>query len=154
MKSLKKSENKTQDKYKPSYCAELYKYMSAGLSDNQVMAHWGISRGTFYRWIKEKPELKEAHERGKVQFDAKHEEIGVQGMLKQQDIDYQFWRDLGKYRHGWKDTSSGGTTNTQINIENMNNFLNEQTNEELLEYIKSQMTKHPELNRIIEHDDI
>ena len=115
------------------------------------MAQWGISRSTFYRWIKEMPELKEAHEMGKVAFDAIHEDLGRQGMLKQTDVDYQFWRDLGKYRHGWAEKPSAATTNTQINIDTMN-VLSEQTNEELLEFIKSQMEKHPELQNIIEHE--
>lgn len=136
-------------KYEPRHCVELYKKMAAGLSDTEVMAQWGVSRSTFYRWIKEIPELKEAHERGKVAFDAIHEDLGRQGMLKQTDIDYQFWRDLGKYRHGWAEKPSAATTNTQINIDTMN-VLNEQTNEELLEYIKSQMERLPELGNIID----
>lgn len=136
-------------KYEPEHCVELYKKMAAGLSDTEVMAAWGVSRSTFYRWIKEVPELKEAHERGKVAFDAIHEDLGRQGMLKLSDVDYQFWRDLGKYRHGWAEKPSAATTNTQINIDTMN-VLNEQTNEELLAFIKSQMEKHPELSHIIE----
>ncbi len=139
-------------KYEQKYCTDIYKKMAAGLSDTQVMAQWGISRSTFYRWMKEVPELKEAQERGKVAFDAIHENYGLQGMMKTADIDYQFWRDLGKYRHGWAEKPSAATTNTQINIDTMN-VLNEQTNEELLIYIKSQMEKHPELTNIIEHED-
>ena len=142
-------------KYEPKHCVELTKKMAAGLSDTEVMAQWGISRSTFYRWLKEIPELKEAHETGKVMFDAIHEDLGRQGMLKQTDIDYQFWRDLGKYRHGWTDKAMvmgpGSTYNTQINIDQMN-VLNEQTNEELLNFIKSQMEKHPELFNILEGD--
>ena len=125
--------------------------MAAGLSDTEVMAQWGISRSTFYRWLKEIPELKEAHEIGKVMFDSIHEDLGRQGMLKTADIDYQFWRDLGKYRHGWADKQSVSTSNTQINIDTMN-VLNEQTNEELLAYIKSQMERHPELIKVIEQE--
>lgn len=136
-------------KHDPKNCTDLYKKMAAGLSDTEVMAQWGVSRSTFYRWIKEIPELKEAHERGKVAFDAIHEDLGRQGMMKQADIDYQFWRDLGKYRHGWAEKPSAATTNTQINIDTMN-VLNEQTNEELLAYIKSQMEKIPELGNIID----
>lgn len=139
-------------KYEPKLCVDLTKKMAAGLSDTEVMAQWGISRGTFYRWIKEQPELKEAHDTGKVMFDAIHEDLGRQGMLKQTDIDYQFWRDLGKYRHGWSEKPSASTTNTQINIDTMN-ILNEQTNEELLMYIKSQMERHPELLNVIEHQE-
>jgi hypothetical protein len=135
------------DKYEDKYCVDIYKNMAAGLSDTQVMAKWDISRSTFYRWMKEHPELKEAQERGKVAFDAIHESLGVQGMMKTTDIDYQFWRDLGKYRHGWAEKQSAATMNTQINIDTMN-VLNEQTNEELLEYIKGQMEKLPELKQL------
>ncbi len=141
-----------KDKYDPKFCVDIYKKMAAGLSDTQVMAQWGISRSTFYRWEKEHPELKEAKEKGKVAFDAIHEDLGVQGMLKQSDVDYQFWRDLGKYRHGWAEKSSVATANTQINIDTMN-VLNDQTNEELLVYIKSKLEEIPELSRIIEHED-
>lgn len=140
-------------KYEPKYCVELTKKMASGMSDTEVMAQWGISRSTFYRWIKEIPELKEAHETGKVMFDAIHEDLGRQGMLKTADIDYQFWRDLGKYRHGWTEKTTGVTTNTQINIDTMN-VLNEQTNEELIMYIKSQMERHPELSNVIEGEFI
>lgn len=144
--------SKLPEKYKSNYPAEIYKKMAAGLSDTEVMAMWGISRSTFYRWIKEIPELKEAHEQGKVQFDAIHEDLGRQGMLKTAEVDYQFWRDLGKYRHGWTEKPSQATSNTQINIDTMN-VLNEQSNEELLSYIKSQMEQNPELAKIIEHDE-
>jgi hypothetical protein len=126
--------------------------MASGCSDTEVMAKWGVSRGSFYRWLKEYPELKEAHDVGKVMFDAIHEQIGVEGMLKQRDIEYQFWRDLGKYRHGWADKPSAATTNTQINIDTMN-VLNQQTNEELLMFIKTQLEANPELHKVIEHNE-
>lgn len=135
-------------KYEPKHCVDLTKQMAAGQSDTEVMAKWGISRSTFYRWLKEFPELKEAHETGKVMFDSIHENLGRQGMLKTMDIDYQFWRDLGKFRHGWVDKGTTATNNTQINIDTMN-VLNQQTNEELLEYIKDNMSKHPELSGVV-----
>ena len=136
-------------KYEPKCCVELTKKMAAGLSDTEVMAQWGVSRSTFYRWLKEHTELKDAHETGKVMFDAIHEDLGRQGMLKLADIDYQFWRDLGKYRHGWSEKPSTATTNTQINIDTMN-VLSDQTNEELLMFIKSKMEEMPELLNIID----
>ena len=138
------------DKYNPKYCTEAFKFMSAGLSETQVMAQLDVSRSTFYRWKKEHPEFKEAVDRGSVQFDARHEKLGEQGMLKEIDIDYQFWRDLGKYRNGWTDKSVPGiTNNTQINIDQMN-VLNEQSNEELLIYIKNKLNELPELSNIID----
>lgn len=139
-----------QSEYKPQYCAEVYKIMAGGASETKAIAMLETSRSTFYRWKKEYPEFKEACDKGKVLFDAHHEDLGVQGMMKTMDIDYQFWRDLGKYRNGWTDkTTAGVTNNTQINIDQMN-VLNDQSNEELLAYIKSQMEKHPELSNIIE----
>lgn len=133
-------------KYKSKHCVDIYKQMAAGLSDTEVMAKWGISRSTFYRWKKEHPEFEEAHGQGKVQFDANHEKLGMEGMLGTKEVDYQFWRDLGKFRHGWTE-KTGNTTNTQINI------FNEQSDDELLAYIKSKMEEHPELGRIIEHEE-
>lgn len=137
--------------YKPELCATAYKFMSAGLSETQTIAQLDVSRATFYKWKKEHPEFKEAVERGAVKFDAQHEDLGVKGMMKAMDIDYQFWRDLGKYRNGWSEKPSTATTNTQINIDTMN-VLNDMSNEELLALIKDKMSEHPELGRIIEHD--
>ena len=135
-------------------CTDVYKYMAGGMSETQAIAALGTSRSTFYRWKKEHPEFAEAVDRGKVLFDAHHEELGIHGMMKTMDIDYQFWRDLGKYRNGWTDKSAGGiTNNTQINIDQMN-VLNDQSNEELLAYIKSQMERHPEVQQIIEGEII
>lgn len=124
-----------RSKYDPKLCTDLTKLMAAGNSDTQVIAQWGISRDTFYRWLREHEELKEAHEVGKVMFDAIHEKLGVEGMLKTADIDYQFWRDLGKFRNKWTDKSETSTNNTQINI----NFLQQQTNQELIEYIQENL---------------
>lgn len=123
--------------------------MAAGLTDTEVIAKWGISRSTFYRWKKEYPEFKEASEIGKNLYDSNMISLGRQGMLKMIDMDYRYWKDLSKNVHGLEDPKQLATNNTQINIEQMN-VLNEQSNEELLMYIKSQMEKHPELQHIIE----
>jgi hypothetical protein len=139
------------DKYKPAFCVDLYKEMAAGKSDTQVMAKWGISRSTFYRWEKEHPEFKEAKEKGKVAFDAIHESLGIQGMLKTSDIDYQFWRDLGKFRHGW--TEKTPTSGNTINIDTMN-VLNNQTNDELLLFIKNKLEELPELRTLNVLEDL
>jgi len=139
-----------QSEYKPEYCAEVYKIMAGGSSETKAIALLGTARSTFYRWKKEHPEFAEACDKGKVVFDAHHEDLGVQGMMKTMDIDYQFWRDLGKYRNGWTDkTATGITNNTQINIDQMN-VLNDQSNEELLAFIRSQLEQNPELQYIIE----
>ena len=137
-----------QSDYDSKYCAEATKIMSAGLTETECIAQLGKSRSTFYRWKKEFPEFKEALDRGKVLYDSNMIALGRQGMLKTMDLDYRYWKDLSKNVHELKDPQTS-THNTQINIDQMN-VLNEQTNEELLMYIKSQMEKHPELSHIIE----
>lgn len=128
-----------QTQYSPKLCAEVAKLMAAGFSDTQVFAQWNISKDTFYRWKREHEDFKEACDIGKAKFDAKHEELGVLGMMKAADIDYQFWRDLGKFRNGWTEKAPAGSThNTQINIDKMN-ILHQQSNAELLEYIKDNL---------------
>lgn len=135
------------EKYDPKYCVEITKKMAAGLTDTEVMASWGISRGTFYRWKKEHPEFNEAADIGKNMYGANMIGLGREGMLKTRDLDYRYWKDLSKNVPGLADVTN--TNNTQINIDTMN-VLNEQTNEELLLFIKSQMEKHPELQNVIE----
>lgn len=143
-----------QSDYDPKYCAEVYKIMAGGCSETKAIALLGTSRSTFYRWKKEHPDFAEACDRGKVQFDAHVEDLGVHGMMKTMDIDYQFYRDLAKYRNGWTDKPAQGiTNNTQINIDQMN-VLNNQSNEELVMFIKSQIEQHPELQQIIEGEII
>lgn len=136
--------------YHPKRCLEITKEMASGKSDTEVIAQWGIARSTFYKWKKDHPEFAEAHDIGKTMFEAIHVDLGTRAMKKEIELDYQYWRDLGKYCHGWADKPVS-TNNTQINIEQMN-VLNEQSNEELLMYIKDNLTKHPELGRILEHD--
>jgi len=110
--------NNKGQKYTDKLPAELTKLKAAGMSDVQVYAGWGISKDTFYRWKKEYPQFKEACDIGEGMFQKIHEDLGVAGMMKHMDIDYNFWRDLGKFRHGWSDKASG-TSNTQINIDSI-----------------------------------
>jgi hypothetical protein len=138
--------------YNPKYCAEVTKLMAAGLTETEVIAKLGKARSTFYRWKKEFPEFAEALELGRDLYGANMIQLGREGMNKTKDIDYRFWKDLSKNVHELKDpvsTNTGNTNNIQIN-----NYLNEQSNEELLAYIKNQMETHPELTRVIEGEII
>ena len=137
------------EKYSPKYCVEITKQMAAGTTDTEVIAKWGISRGTFYLWKKEHPEFNEAANIGKNMYDANMISLGRSGMMKDIDMDYRYWKDLSKHVHGLEDVKAIGTNNTQINIDTMN-VLNDQSNEELIMFIRDQMEKHPELVHVIE----
>lgn len=138
---------KSLSKFNSKHCTEIFKQMAAGCTDTEAMAKLGISRGTFYRWKKEHPEFAEAHDRGIVQYEASMDRLGRAGMLKEEDIDFQFWKELNRMNHSRAEKISQGTTNnTQINI------FNDKTDEELIGYIKSQLEQHPEIGRIIDVD--
>lgn len=137
------------DKYHSKYCAAITKYMSAGLTDTEVMSKWDISRATFYRWKKEHPEFAEAADRGKVRYDAYQDDLGRKAMLKEIELEYPYWRDLNRFHRGLGAATPTSSSGTQINIDTMN-VLNQQTNEELLIYIKSKLEEMPELVNVIE----
>lgn len=134
-----------QTEYSPKLCAEIAKLMAAGMSNVQVMAMWGVSKKTFYAWKRNHEEFAEAADIGENMFNAQHEKLGVEGMLKTRDIDYNFWKDLGKFRNGWSEKERASiNNNTQINIDSINIFK-EQSDEELIEYIKSNIAELPEV---------
>lgn len=139
---------KGKTEYTPKLCTEITKLMASGFSDVQVRAEWIISKDTFYRWLRTHEEFKEAHDIGKDMFDSMHEQLGVEGMLNVRDIDYQFWRDLGKFRNGWVDKSAQQAgNNTQINIDNVN-ILQQQSNEELITFINTNLEELSEFTDV------
>ena len=54
-------------KFHPKNLIEL---MSQGLFNVQIYAAWDVGKDTFYRWIRENPELDEAYQRGLPKCEA------------------------------------------------------------------------------------
>lgn len=139
--------------FKKYYVNKIAQETALGKSDSQIIKDWGIARSTFYEWKKNHPEFLEAYDLGKGLAESNHIELGRLAMTKQLDLDYQFWRDIGKHLYKINNQpTAGGTNNTQINIDNMN-VLQNQSNEELLSYIKNKLEENPELQHIIEHNE-
>lgn len=70
-------------KYDASKVEEIQKLMAAGRSNAQICAEWKISERTFYRWLEDKKEFKEAYEEALPQCQAYWESMGEAGMLGQ-----------------------------------------------------------------------
>lgn len=142
-----------ETKYSPERCRQITTMMAAGMSQVEARAAMEVSKTTFHRWRKEYPEFQEAYELGKDLAEQNHISLGKSAMMGDIKVDFKFWKELGKYCHGWTDKSGGGATNnTQINIDQMN-VLQDKSNEELIDYIKSVTKEYPELGQIIEHED-
>lgn len=133
--------------YNSKYCAEIFKLMAAGFTDTQVYAKWGICKDTFYKWKRERPEFLEAHQQGSAQYEAYLDAKGRAGMLKEEDIDFQFWKELCKYKLGRSDKA------TPTTVTNNTLILQNQSNDDLIEFIKNNLEQVPELSHIIEHND-
>lgn len=151
LKPSKKSLTKTRkvgrpSEYYPERCVELLALMKNGAKDSEIYAKWGISKVTFYEWLRTHEDLKKSHEIGLELCEAKWEELGKQGMLKESDIDFKFWIAFMNRKFGWhRDSSTTGTqNNTQINIGNIN-VLEGHSKDELIEYIQNQLKNIPEI---------
>jgi len=131
--------------YYPERCVELLALMKNGAKDSEIYAKWGISKVTFYEWLRSHEELKQAHEVGLELCEAKWEELGKQGMLKESDIDFKFWIAFMNRKFGWhRDSAGSNTQNTQINIGNIN-VLEGHSKDELITYIQDQLKNLPEI---------
>lgn len=141
-------------KYKNSYPDELVRLMSEGKLDIQVYAAWDISKDTFYRWLNEKPELKEAHNIGMVKCEAVYIDKAQKSMDKGDDKGFKYYISLMNNKFGWEKGSKGDTTN-HIQIGNMN-VLQQKSRDDLLGYVKDLMHKHSDVIdiKLIEDTDV
>lgn len=123
-------------KYKDTYPAEMLDMMANGYKDSWIFAEWKICKDTFYRWLKEYPELKEAHDQGMPLCEVWWEKKGVDLMAAGDNKAFNYWIAFMNRKFGWS-RNNGGSGDTQTNIQiNQMNVINQQTREELLDSIK------------------
>lgn len=134
-------------KYKDTYPEELIKLMSEGKLNCQVFSAWGIHKDTFYQWMYDHPELKEAYEIGKPQCESWWIDWGMKGMQGLvPKFNFNTWVAFMNNKFGWVpgNKQPGEATNQTINIGNLN-VLQNQNNTQLLEYIKTMSIKHKDI---------
>lgn len=130
-----------EPEFKESHPQELINMMSKGMLDYEVCAEWGISRDTFSRWLKEKENLKFAYEIGYLKCFQWWFGEGKKRFAEKTDKGFKFWQvmmtkfsDLGFGR----ETNQSGTS---VNIHNLNVLQSSNSEQELLESIKSNFLK-------------
>lgn len=104
--------------YKETYPDDLITKMADGQFDYEIYADWDISKDTFYRWLREYPDLKEAYDIGMAKCLKWWTTIGKQRCLQEVDKGFKYWVAIMNNKFGWgKEEGSRGTVNnTQINI--------------------------------------
>jgi len=129
-------------KYNDERPAQVIEMMSKGLLDCHICAQWGISRETFYEWVRTKPEFKAAYEEGIAKAEAKFLQFAMERMEAGDDKGYKYWISIMNNKFGssgWaRDNKGGDTKNTQININNMN-VIQSKSDQELIEFIQNKL---------------
>ena len=90
--------------YDPGMCEDAVKYYKRGFNDIQVSVAINVGKRSFERWIKEKPEFKEAVMQGREMAEAHWHGIGqggAEGFLK---TNAAIWYGVMRNRYGWVDT--------------------------------------------------
>ncbi len=129
--------------YNPAYHPEeLLKRMEAGKLNIEIIAEFDISEKTFYKWIKDHEEFKEAYERGLPKAHAAWIQKGQHYMEAEKDKPFRYWIGIMNNKFGWAQDAkagaqqTGGTTN--IYIDKMN-VLQSKNKDELLDIIAQKL---------------
>ena len=114
-------------KFKPEMITELSELMAAGRSNVQICAKWDISEDTFYRWMKDKKELKAAFDTALPKCQAYWETMGEAGMMGQiQKFNPTLYLAFMNNKfNGWA-REKKEETGTHINIESIQILQNVQ----------------------------
>jgi hypothetical protein len=133
-------------KYQTNMPTKLVQLMADGKLDYQVCALWDISRDTFYRWINEKSEFKDAYEIGLPKCEAWWTEWGMKGMKGEiKGFSFNAWIAFMNNKFKWaKNTQLEQQGTTNISIGNMN-VLNQMSRESLIKDVQSLLEIHKDV---------
>lgn len=124
--------------YNETYCDNLIEEMSQGKLNIEVIAKWGISKKTFYRWVEKYPDLHDAYEIGLVHCEAWWVKFGRECAIRGDDKGFKYFISIMNNKFAWGKDDAKGTTNQTINISNMN-VLATKTETELLEILNNKL---------------
>ncbi len=127
--------------YQEIYPEDLINKMSQGLFDYEIYADWNISKDTFYRWLREYPDLKEAYEIGFAKCLKWWTTVGKKRCMALEDKGFKYWISIMNNKFGWgkEDARSSVTNNTQINVSGSVTVLQSKTDQELIETLTNNL---------------
>lgn len=109
-----------RSKYRPEMCEALPGMFSEGEDVSVILVQLGISRATFYKWVKQHPAFKEAYEMAKEHSKAYCTQVGwdlVHGRVKASGTGA--WIFMMKNKFQWQDRVEVDTTTDKKSIEEM-----------------------------------
>ena len=109
----------TPYKYKKQFAEDLPKMFRNGESVAEVCVQLGVSRDSFYYWVNNYPEFKEAYDLGKLHSEAWWSKLGRAGALGERKIQPAVWVFTMKNKFGWRDQpepDSSESAGQELNI--------------------------------------
>lgn len=129
-------------KFVPEHVLLIQDLMAKGYWDYELAATMDISRDTFYRWLRENDEFKQAFEDGKSKRAMFWSQLGRNAVLTDnKKFPFQTWIAFMNNQmqdFGWGTGDKQGNT-TNINIQNMNVLQNKDSSE-LLEMLQNKIS--------------
>lgn len=129
-------------KFNPDMIKTMLDAKDQGASDAQVMKILGVCRDTFYRWIRENPAFKDAHEYAKVAEEVHWDRVGEFGIMNPKAVNGPLYVAYMKMRFKkWQDSSTPASAGNSINIGNLTvNNLKTLSSDELEAEIQKRLT--------------
>lgn len=146
--------------YNPEFHpVDLIKRMSEGQTNVEIWADWDITERSFYKWLKEHEEFKEAYELAKPKWEKKWLQKGIDYMESGKRDAFKYWAKIMgiKGSKKWREGSGASNNTTNVSIGNMN-ILQSKSESELLEILQTKMLKlqkiNPTLIEVIENKEL
>ena len=92
--------------YRLEMCEKVPGLYINGESDVEVAIALGVSKKTFYQWVREKPEFAEAVELGKNHSECWWQKLGRAGAEGSIRVQPTIWFANMQNRFGWKNTTT------------------------------------------------
>lgn len=128
-------------KYRPDFHPnDLVERMARGELNTQVFAAWEISSKTFYKWLQEHEELKEAYDAGLVKCEAEWIRKGVERFDQKIDKGFKYYDLIMNSKFNYKNQANI-TNNNTINVQGDLNVLKGRSTAELEELLQDKLAK-------------
>lgn len=119
---------------------KLLELMSIGKLDCEIFTELDISKTTFYRWIREYPDFKEAYEKGLPKCETESIIKPLKKMIEtKNEKGYKALAHLARNKFGHDQSDNKTINNTQININQMNVVKNLEDYERLQLEVKEKL---------------
>lgn len=87
--------------YNAEFCEVIQDMYARGETDVEIAVNLGVSRETFYMWIRTEPEFATAVRAGKAASHAYWTKLGKRGAEGDQKVNDKIWHLFMRNCHGW-----------------------------------------------------